>query len=109
MVFFFHATFNMKIMYISSLLIQYVQDEVADRSLGEEHKYEITESMRREMEYDADRAWYLNLVLKLFFFDIFLNHCPGYVQCKIRLLNNMLEQYAGSFVVIVFFNFVSES
>ncbi|XP_057452509.1 pre-mRNA-splicing factor ATP-dependent RNA helicase DEAH7 [Lotus japonicus] len=34
------------------------EDEVADRSLGEEHKYEITESMRREMEYDADRAWY---------------------------------------------------
>jgi len=40
-----------------------VQDEVADKSdLGEEHKYEITESMRLEMEYDADRAWYLNLV-----------------------------------------------
>ncbi|XP_047153751.1 pre-mRNA-splicing factor ATP-dependent RNA helicase DEAH7 [Vigna umbellata] len=35
------------------------QDEVADKSeLGEEHKYEITESMRLEMEYDADRAWY---------------------------------------------------
>lgn len=24
---------------------------------AEEHKYEITESMRLEMEYDADRAW----------------------------------------------------
>ncbi|KAG5114825.1 hypothetical protein AAZX31_13G323800 [Glycine max] len=35
------------------------EDEVADKSdLGEEHKYEITESMRLEMEYDADRAWY---------------------------------------------------
>ncbi|KAL9322938.1 hypothetical protein ACSQ67_010991 [Phaseolus vulgaris] len=35
------------------------QDEVADKSdLGEDHKYEITESMRLEMEYDADRAWY---------------------------------------------------
>ncbi|WVZ01502.1 hypothetical protein V8G54_027571 [Vigna mungo] len=33
------------------------QDEVTDKSeLGEEHKYEITESMRLEMEYDADRA-----------------------------------------------------
>lgn len=31
---------------------------MADKSeLGEEHKYEITESMRLEMEYDADRAW----------------------------------------------------
>lgn len=35
------------------------EDEMADKSdLGEEHKYEITESMRLEMEYDADRAWY---------------------------------------------------
>ncbi|XP_061367287.1 pre-mRNA-splicing factor ATP-dependent RNA helicase DEAH7 [Gastrolobium bilobum] len=35
------------------------EDEVADKSeLGEEHNYEITESMRLEMEYDADRAWY---------------------------------------------------
>nr|KYP58462.1 Pre-mRNA-splicing factor ATP-dependent RNA helicase PRP16 [Cajanus cajan] len=35
------------------------EDEVADKSdLGEEHQYEITESMRLEMEYDADRAWY---------------------------------------------------
>ncbi|KAJ1398769.1 P-loop containing nucleoside triphosphate hydrolase [Sesbania bispinosa] len=35
------------------------EDEVADKSnLGEEQKYEITESMRLEMEYDADRAWY---------------------------------------------------
>ncbi|XP_027339905.1 pre-mRNA-splicing factor ATP-dependent RNA helicase DEAH7 [Abrus precatorius] len=35
------------------------KDEVADKSnLGEDHKYEITESMRLEMEYDADRAWY---------------------------------------------------
>ncbi|RYR01124.1 hypothetical protein Ahy_B06g079966 [Arachis hypogaea] len=34
-------------------------DEVTDKSeFGEEHKYEITESMRAEMEYDADRAWY---------------------------------------------------
>jgi pre-mRNA-splicing factor ATP-dependent RNA helicase DHX38/PRP16 len=36
------------------------QEEIADKSdLGEEHKYEITESMRQEMEYDADRAWYV--------------------------------------------------
>ncbi|KAL5156794.1 Pre-mRNA-splicing factor ATP-dependent RNA helicase DEAH7 [Glycine soja] len=35
------------------------EDEMADKSdLGEEHKYDITESMRLEMEYDADRAWY---------------------------------------------------
>ncbi|XLU67466.1 hypothetical protein S245_026519 [Arachis hypogaea] len=35
------------------------EDEVTDKSeFGEEHKYEITESMRAEMEYDADRAWY---------------------------------------------------
>ncbi|KAL9324599.1 hypothetical protein ACSQ67_009456 [Phaseolus vulgaris] len=35
------------------------QDEVADKSeLAEDHKYEISESMRLEMEYDADRAWY---------------------------------------------------
>ncbi|QHN84222.1 Pre-mRNA-splicing factor ATP-dependent RNA helicase [Arachis hypogaea] len=35
------------------------KDEVTDKSeFGEEHKYEITESMRAEMEYDADRAWY---------------------------------------------------
>ncbi|KAK7364029.1 hypothetical protein VNO80_12358 [Phaseolus coccineus] len=35
------------------------KDEVADKfELGEDHKYEITESMRLEMEYDADRAWY---------------------------------------------------
>ncbi|XP_045799876.1 pre-mRNA-splicing factor ATP-dependent RNA helicase DEAH7-like [Trifolium pratense] len=35
------------------------EEEIADKSdLGEEHKYEITESMRQEMEYDADRAWY---------------------------------------------------
>lgn len=26
--------------------------------LSEEHKYEITESMRLEMEYNSDRAWY---------------------------------------------------
>lgn len=36
--------------------------------LGEEHKYEITESMRQEMEYNADLSWYLNfLVLKSIF------------------------------------------
>lgn len=47
---------------------------MADKSdLGEEHKYDITESMRLEMEYDADRAWYLNLVWKVFFVDIVLN------------------------------------
>lgn len=35
------------------------EGEIGEESeLGEEHKYEITESMRREMEYDADRAWY---------------------------------------------------
>ncbi|MED6205991.1 hypothetical protein PIB30_022881 [Stylosanthes scabra] len=35
------------------------EDEVTDKSeFGEEHQYEITESMRAEMEYDADRAWY---------------------------------------------------
>ncbi|CAL0322117.1 unnamed protein product [Lupinus luteus] len=35
------------------------EDDVADKfDLGEEQKYEITESMRKEMEYDADRAWY---------------------------------------------------
>ncbi|KAK7261573.1 hypothetical protein RIF29_27887 [Crotalaria pallida] len=35
------------------------QGDVADKfDSGEEHKYEITESMRMEMEYDADRAWY---------------------------------------------------
>ncbi|XP_054806041.1 pre-mRNA-splicing factor ATP-dependent RNA helicase DEAH7 [Prosopis cineraria] len=35
------------------------EDETADNAnLGEEHHYEISESMRLEMEYDADRAWY---------------------------------------------------
>ncbi|XP_004487236.1 pre-mRNA-splicing factor ATP-dependent RNA helicase DEAH7 [Cicer arietinum] len=35
------------------------EEEILDKSdLGEENKYEITESMRQEMEYDADRAWY---------------------------------------------------
>ncbi|KAI4331886.1 hypothetical protein L6164_016837 [Bauhinia variegata] len=35
------------------------EDDVVDKAdLGEGHKYEITESMRIEMEYDADRAWY---------------------------------------------------
>jgi len=35
------------------------KEEIANKSdLGEEHKYEITESMCQEMEYDADRAWY---------------------------------------------------
>jgi len=41
--------------------------------LSEEHNYEITETMRLEMEYDADQAWYLNLVWKLFFIDNVLN------------------------------------
>jgi len=47
----------------STYIIVIVQDEVADKSeLAEDHKYEISESMRLEMEYDADRAWYPNLV-----------------------------------------------
>lgn len=46
--------------YIINLYIYFlcVKDEVADNAnLGEEHQYEISESMRQEMEYDADRAW----------------------------------------------------
>ncbi|KAL4304664.1 hypothetical protein S245_054234 [Arachis hypogaea] len=40
-------------------MLTILKDEVTDKSeFGEEHKYEITESMRAEMEYDADRAWY---------------------------------------------------
>lgn len=36
----------------------YVQDEEADRTFStEEQNFEITENMRLEMEYHADRAW----------------------------------------------------
>ena len=60
------VSFFLSIMIVSGMhaisstyiIMSSVQDEVADKSdLGEEHKYEITESMRVEMEYDADRAW----------------------------------------------------
>lgn len=34
-----------------------LQDGVADETYSEEHNYEITESMRLEMEYNSDRAW----------------------------------------------------
>lgn len=35
------------------------EDREADNmDMADEHKYEISESMRLEMEYDADRAWY---------------------------------------------------
>lgn len=35
-----------------------VEDEGVDKSDFSEEKYEITESMRLEMEYNSDRAWY---------------------------------------------------
>lgn len=39
-------------------LLMYVQDGGADKSDGfKENKYEITESMRLQMEYNSDRAW----------------------------------------------------
>ncbi|KAK6246536.1 hypothetical protein SCA6_009626, partial [Theobroma cacao] len=34
------------------------EDEGDKTGLAEEHNYEITESMRLEMEYNSDRAWY---------------------------------------------------
>lgn len=35
-----------------------LQDGVADETYSDkEHNYEITESMRLEMEYNSDRAW----------------------------------------------------
>ncbi|KAH1032320.1 hypothetical protein J1N35_044494 [Gossypium stocksii] len=37
---------------------QSFEDEADKNSLAEEHNYEITESMRLEMEYNSDRAWY---------------------------------------------------
>ncbi|KDO81949.1 hypothetical protein CISIN_1g0007901mg, partial [Citrus sinensis] len=37
---------------------QSFEDGVADETYSEEHNYEITESMRLEMEYNSDRAWY---------------------------------------------------
>ncbi|GMN49209.1 hypothetical protein TIFTF001_018375 [Ficus carica] len=36
----------------------YEDEEMRKNGSAEAHKYEITESMRLEMEYDADRAWY---------------------------------------------------
>lgn len=40
-----------------ALLMPCVQDEGVDKSDLSEEKYEITESMRLEMEYNSDRAW----------------------------------------------------
>lgn len=40
-----------------ALLTPCVQDEGVDKSDFSEEKYEITESMRLEMEYNSDRAW----------------------------------------------------
>ncbi|GMJ11646.1 FOREVER YOUNG, homolog in yeast PRP16, CLUMSY VEIN, embryo defective 3011 [Hibiscus trionum] len=37
---------------------QSFEDEANKKGLAEEHNYEITESMRLEMEYNSDRAWY---------------------------------------------------
>ncbi|XVF79552.1 hypothetical protein PTKIN_Ptkin14bG0232400 [Pterospermum kingtungense] len=37
---------------------QSFEDEVDKTGSAEEHNYEITESMRLEMEYNSDRAWY---------------------------------------------------
>ncbi|KAK8260864.1 hypothetical protein V6Z12_D13G147700 [Gossypium hirsutum] len=42
----------------SSESSQSFEDEADKNSLAEEHNYEITESMRLEMEYNSDRAWY---------------------------------------------------
>lgn len=36
----------------------YEDEGMGKNDSAEEHKYEISESMRLEMEYDADRAWY---------------------------------------------------
>lgn len=39
-------------------MIKYsIQDGAGETGFGGEHKYEISESMRQEMEYDCDRAW----------------------------------------------------
>jgi hypothetical protein len=54
----YHISFTKTSTHIINTFIP--QEEIADKSdLGEEHKYEITESMRQEMEYNADRAWYV--------------------------------------------------
>ncbi|OMP09768.1 hypothetical protein COLO4_05147 [Corchorus olitorius] len=37
---------------------QSFEDEEDKRGSAEEHNYEITESMRLEMEYNSDRSWY---------------------------------------------------
>ncbi|KAK8542519.1 hypothetical protein V6N13_136907 [Hibiscus sabdariffa] len=37
---------------------QSFEEETNKKGLAEEHNYEITESMRLEMEYNSDRAWY---------------------------------------------------
>lgn len=53
--------FLLSICLVDSYLFHYFsvfQDREADNvDLADEHKYEISESMRLEMEYDADRAW----------------------------------------------------
>uniref|UniRef100_A0A2P2JJ21 Uncharacterized protein n=1 Tax=Rhizophora mucronata TaxID=61149 RepID=A0A2P2JJ21_RHIMU len=43
----------------STIRSQMSENQEADKSYtSEEHNHEITEDMRLEMEYDADRAWY---------------------------------------------------
>lgn len=52
------------------LLLRF-QDGEADKASAKEYNHEITESMRIEMEYNSDRAWWVTktfyLIFKLFF------------------------------------------
>lgn len=82
-----------------SLIISYLQGEIGENSeLGEEHKYEITESMRREMEYDADRAWYLDLVIG----SIFLSHLNNFfLYLMYVVLKLMLKEIKNGYIEII--------
>ena len=53
-----HAIFWLVDLRAFSLIMSWLQDGDQDKyDLSEEHKHEITESMRLEMEYNSDRAW----------------------------------------------------
>lgn len=41
------------------VLVIYQDSEAGQNTMAGEENYEITEEMRQEMDYNADRAWYI--------------------------------------------------